>query len=191
MSETAPPIVLFDASALYPAALRNLFMRLAGAHLFQARWSAKIQDEWAAALLRDRPELAEKIIRVRALMGAHVADAEISGYEHLVASLTLPDPNDRHVLAAAIHGGASVIVTVNLRDFPATALAPYSLTAQHPDAFVFSLLETDLHAVLAVMREHRLTLKNPPKTVEEYLATFEAHGMTKSVAALRQWVGET
>ena len=112
-------------------------------------------------------------------------NAEITGYEPLIHTLTLPDPDDRHVLAAAIHGGASVIVTANLRDFPAEALAPHRLIAQHPDSFVLTLLATDPDAVLAVMREHRFSLVNPPKTAKEYLATLERHHMTATVAALR------
>jgi PIN domain len=185
VSATVPPIALLDASALYPAALRNLLMRLAGAYLFQAKWTAKIQDEWTAALARDRPELLKQIARTRALMEAHIAAAEITGYEPLIDTLTLPDPDDRHVLAAAIHGGTSVIVTVNLRDFPAEALVPHRLIAQHPDAFVLTLLAADPDAVLAVMREHRLSLVNPPKNATDYIATLELHHMTATVAALR------
>jgi predicted nucleic acid-binding protein len=185
VTETAPLIALLDASTLYPAALRNLLMRLAGAYLFQAKWTAKIQDEWTAALARDRPELLKQIARTRALMETHISGAEVTGYEPLIDQLTLPDPDDRHVLAAAIHAGASVIVTVNLRDFPPKVLAPYRLTAQHPDNFVLSLLAGDSDAVLAVMREHRLSLVNPPKTAADYISTLELHHMTATVGALR------
>lgn len=84
-------------------------------------------------------------------------------------SVELPDADGRHVVAAAIHGGASLIVTFNLKDFPPERLKPYNLTAQHPDDFIFDLL--DLHAarVCEAAANHRRSLKNPPKRVDEYL----------------------
>lgn len=185
MSAPVSPITLLDASILYPAALRNLLMRLAGAYLFQAKWTARIQEEWTAALVRDHPQFVKQIARTRFLMESHIPDAEVTGYELIIDKLTLPDPNDRHVLAAAIHGGASVIVTANLRHFPPETLAPHGLIAQHPDSFVFDLLTCDPDAVLATMLEHRLSLVNPPKTAEDYLATLELHHMAATAAALR------
>jgi hypothetical protein len=78
------------------------------------------------ALQRRHPHIpANRIACLRALMESYVEDATVSGYEPLVGGLTLPDPDDRHVLAAAVQGGANVIVTSNQRDFPAAALAPY------------------------------------------------------------------
>jgi hypothetical protein len=69
--------------------------------------TADIQREWVTALLRDRPELDEaRLARTVALMNKAVADCLVTGYEHLIDQLSLPDPNDRHVLAAAILSGA-------------------------------------------------------------------------------------
>ncbi len=184
MSDAVLPVVILDASVLYPAALRNLLMRLAGAHLFQPKWTKKIQEEWTGALLRDRPELAPQIARTRALMEAHVLDAEVTGYEELIDRLDLPDPDDRHVLAAAIHCDADLIVTVNLKDFPDAALNQFDITAQHPDSFVLGLLKTAPEIVIATMREHRLSLKNPTKSAEDYLATLKLHGLVKTVDAI-------
>jgi hypothetical protein len=91
-----------DASVIYPAALRDLLMRLTMADLYQARWSRHIHEEWIRAVLRNRPDLsAEQLRRVRDAMDANVEDCLVTGYEPLVGSLTLPDPHDRHVLAAA------------------------------------------------------------------------------------------
>jgi hypothetical protein len=112
-------------------------------------------------------------------------DALVTGYESLIDSLELPDPDDRHVLAAAIRCGASVIVTLNLADFPDHALANFSIEAQHPDDFVLALLETFPELVLEAARTHRASLKNPPKTQEEYLAELKAQGLEKSVSVLR------
>jgi hypothetical protein len=112
-------------------------------------------------------------------------DALVTGYQSLIESLELPDRDDRHVLAAAIRCGASVIVTLNLSDFPGHVLANFRIEAQHPDAFVLALLETSPDLVLQAARTHRASLKNPPKTQEEYLAELDGQGLTKSVSVLR------
>ena len=101
--------------------------------------------------------------------------------------LTLPDPDDRHVLAAAIQGRADVIVTYNLKDFPADILRRHGLEAQHPDAFVISMIEVAPETVLPAVRDHRASLKRPPKSVEEYLQTLDRQSLAMTVAALRAY----
>jgi len=156
---------LYDASVLYPSDLRNLLMHLALTGLFRARWSADIHEEWISALLRNRPDLTRaKLERTRMLMDEHATDALVTDYQHLIPGLQLPDPNDRHVLAAAIRARADVIVTINLRDFPAETLAAFGIEAQHPDEFVLHLLDLSPGVVVGAAQDHRLSLKNPAKT---------------------------
>ncbi|MBC8122315.1 MAG: PIN domain-containing protein [Gemmatimonadaceae bacterium] len=96
---------LYDANVLYPAELRNLLMHLASMGLFRAKWSADIHEEWMSSLLKNRPDLTRfKLERTRMLMYKHAVDALVDGYEDLIPGLRLPDPDDRHVLAAAIRG---------------------------------------------------------------------------------------
>jgi predicted nucleic acid-binding protein len=178
-----------DASVLYGSVLRNLLMHLALSGLFRAKWSVGVHEEWMAALLRNRPDLSrEKLERTRTLMDQHTQDALVSGYEELVEGLQLPDPNDRHVLAAAIRGHADVIVTTNTRHFPVQALRPFGIEPQHPDEFVVNLLDLTPGAVLTAVRRHRESLKNPPKTPEEYLGMLEKEGLTETVAILREYM---
>lgn len=118
-------------------------------------------------------------------MNAHVRDCLVTGYEDLVPALTLPDPDDRHALAAAIRAGADVIVTANLADFPAEVLAAYGIEARHPDDFVAHLLDLAPAAVCGAAKRQREGLKNPPKTVDEYLESLERQGLPQAVAALR------
>ena len=118
-------------------------------------------------------------------MDGHFPDAVVTGYEAIAARLDLPDPGDRHVLAAAIRGQADVIVTGNLRDFPPDRLAPYALVAQHPDTFVADLFEADPDAVLAAVRGHREALRNPPRSASDHLAAFERLGLVRTVLLLR------
>lgn len=162
-------------------------MHLALTGLFRAKWSADVHEEWISALLEKRPDLTrDKLERTRALMDLHAVDALVTGYEDLIPGLRLPDPNDRHVLAAAIRGQADVIVTMNLRDFPPEIVGPFGIEAQHPDGFVLHLLNLAPGAVLATAESHRQSLKNPPRTVDEYLETLRRQGLTQSASALRE-----
>jgi hypothetical protein len=120
------------------------------------------------------------------LMDKHATDAVVTGYEELIEGLRLPDPDDRHVLGAAIRGRADVIVTCNLKDFPVEALKPYGIVAQHPDEFILNLLDLAPGVVAGAARDHRESLKNPPKSIDEYLDALETQGLTQSVSVLRE-----
>ncbi|MCO6455376.1 MAG: PIN domain-containing protein [Pirellulaceae bacterium] len=124
---------------------------------------------------------------VRLAQAGLVRDCLVTGYEELADSMALPDPDDRHVLAAAIRAGAEAIVTHNLTDFPGEILAGFDIEAQHPDDFFVSLLDLAPGAVCAAVKAQRDSLRNPPKTAEELLATLEAQGLTQAVASLRQF----
>lgn len=105
-------VVLYDACVLYPAPLRDLLIRLANTGIVRARWSEAILDECFRNIQEQRPELKpEALQRTRELMKKAVVDCMVTGFESLIDGLTLPDPDDRHVLAAAIRVGAQAIVT--------------------------------------------------------------------------------
>jgi predicted nucleic acid-binding protein len=181
-------IALYDANVLYPAPIRDLLIRLARAGVVSARWSDEIHDEWVRSLLRNRPDLdAERLQRTRALMDAAVPGALVHGYERHVERLHLPDPDDRHVLAAAIEAEADVIVTFNAKDFPRKIVSAYGIDVRRPDAFVLELLVGDeLETVHAAMRAHRAELRNPPYTVEQYLESLARAGLRRSADHLRR-----
>lgn len=179
--------VIYDACVLYPAPLRDLLMWLALRDVFRARWTDQIHEEWIRSVLRDRPELSDHLARTRQLMNSNVRDCLVSGYEPLIPALTLPDPDDRHVVAAAIHCGASLIVTFNLKDFPEDALRPHGLEAAHPDDFVFDLFDLYPAVVVQAAASHRQTLKNPAMSVEDYLDCLLKQRLTQTVDKLRQY----
>ncbi len=173
---------------LYPAPLRDFLMHLARMDLFRARWTEAIHDEWMSNLLKNRPDLTlDQLQYTRDRMNTSVDDCLVTGFEELIPVLELPDPDDRHVLAAAIRCGADVIVTYNLADFPAETLAKYEIEAQHPDEFVLHLLDLAPNAVCVAAKRQRQSLKNPSKTVDEYLAALERQSLTQTAAALRQF----
>lgn len=119
-------------------------------------------------------------------MSEAVRDCLVTGYEELIDSLTLPDPDDRHVLAAAIRARAEVIVTCNLTDFPTETLARFDIEALHPDDFLPFLLDAAPAVVCTAVKRQREGLRNPPKTAEELLSTLESQGLTQAVARLRK-----
>jgi hypothetical protein len=177
---------IIDACVLYSAPVRDLIVRVSQAGLLQARWTDEIHSEWMRNLLKNNPRATrERLERTRSLMDTAIRDCLVTGYSGLVDSLSLPDPDDRHVLAAAIHGGAGLIVTFNLADFPAQSLAPYGLETRHPDELFSQLLSSFPEEFCAAARSQRLALKQPPMAVEEFLAKLQMVGLPHTAACLK------
>lgn len=141
---------LLDACVLYPIAVADALMRLATTGLFAAKWTTRIEDEWIASLERDRPDLQGRLGTRRDEMRAAIVDWEVpeSAWQAILLDANLPDPDDAHVMAAAIAGHADCIVTANQKDFPAAALAPFGITVIHPDDFIVQ--QIDLSAIVAL-----------------------------------------
>jgi PIN domain len=137
-----PSVAVFDACILYPFHLRNIVVQAAVDRLVEARWTDEIHDEWIRNLAADTPTIPfERLQTTRRLMNDALPGATVGGYEDLIPTVNLPDPDDRHIVAAAIAAGASVILTWNLRDFPAAALKKYNLHRQTPDTFLADIYD--------------------------------------------------
>jgi hypothetical protein len=117
-------------------------------------------------------------------MNMHVRDALVMGFEPLIDVLELLDANDRHVVAAAIKGRADLIVTTNLKHFPADKLGPWGIEAQHPDQFLTHQFHLSRPIFLRAVKTVRSRLKNPPKSVEEYLDTLRSQGILATVRTI-------
>ncbi len=124
-------------------------------------------------------------------MNSHVRNCLVTNYEYLIPQLKLPDPDDRHVLAAAIASGAGAIVTTNLSDFPASILDQYNVAAQHPDHFIYDLLDLKPSKVVAAAKTCQQLLKNPPKSFDEYLEILLKQGLSISVSMFQELYDET
>lgn len=184
----SPFTAVYDACVLYPAPLRDFLMWLALSGRFRARWSLEIHNEWKRNLLKNRPDLTtEQLDRTSDLMDQAIPDACVYGYERLIEGLTLPDVDDRHVLAAAIRCNASVIVTFNQKDFPDETLGAFGIEAQHPDEFVDNLFDLDPAAVVAAAQRQRKQLKTPPMDVTTYLELLLRQGLNRSIKALTHY----
>ena len=179
---------LLDANILYPAPMRDIFLQLAADDVFLAKWTTDIHREWIDALLLNQPHRDREVLeRTRSLMDKATRDCLVTGYETLISALDLPDPDDRHVLAAAIVGCCDVIVTCNLRDFPEAALAPYGVEVQHPDDFLSNHLDLTPGPFCDAVRKIRSRLVAPPLSVHDYLAALAGLGLVATAAELTQF----
>lgn len=182
---------LLDANVLYPATLRSLLIDLSLLGLYQAHWTDELQDEWMRNLLAHRPDLdPARLRRTRDLMDRALDTARITGYEHLREQFHLPDPGDRHVVAAAVQGEVELIVTQNLRDFPVEVLHPLGLRAVHPDEFLQSFLVAQPDQVLEALRIQRARFRSPPISAVDMLEALKRQGVPMTVTALRPYTDQ-
>jgi predicted nucleic acid-binding protein len=182
-----PPVAVYDACVLYPFHLRNVLVQCAFDGLVDARWTDDIHAEWMRNLAANSPGTTfERLERTRDLMKAALPDADVGGYQDLIAGLSLPDPDDRHVLAAAIAGKASLIVTWNLKHFPTVGLRSHGLAAISPDHFLVDLHATYRSEMIASLRRARLNLRKTLPSAEEFIDAFKAQGLTAFSRILRR-----
>ncbi|MCW1410784.1 MULTISPECIES: PIN domain-containing protein [Rhizobium] len=182
-----PPFAVYDACVLYPFHLRNVLIQCAFDGLVEARWTDDIHDEWMRNLAANTPALPiERLIATRDRMKAVLPEADVANYRSLIADLELPDPDDRHVLAAAIAGKASVIVTWNLKDFPTRDLRPYGVTSQSPDDFLADLHSAFPNALISSVRRARHNLRKTTPSVEAFVDTLEQSGLKNFSGVLRR-----
>lgn len=194
-----PRRLFLDACVLYPTQTRDLFMALALERWVWLYWTDRVQEEWLTNLLANRPDLTpEQVERLRKTpeaMRTTLAFQEplVTGYEHLVESVSLPDENDRHVVAAAYLGEAEAILTFNLDDFPEEALAPWDLQAVHPDKYLLDLAEAQIRVhsfpkpLLELLRKQRSRLTRPPLDPDEFLQALEKAGLQGFAQLLRSF----
>ncbi|WP_085032997.1 PIN domain-containing protein [Ensifer aridi] len=182
-----PPVAVYDACVLYPFHLRNVLIQYAFDGLVEARRTDDIHDEWMRNLAANTPALPiERLEATRDRMKSVLPEADVTNYRPLVESLKLPDPDDRHVLAAAIAGKASVIVTWNLKDFPARDLLPYGVTSQSPDDFLSDLHAVFPDALISSVNSARRNLRKTTPSVEAFVAALQQSGLKTFSGMLRR-----
>lgn len=179
-------VVVYDANVLYPSYQRSLLIEVARAGLVRARWTEQILDEVFRNLKKNRPDLnPANLDRTRVLMNGAIRDVLVTGYEPLIDVLELPDPGDRHVLAAAIKVGAQTIVTNNLQDFPADRLSAWDVEASSADDFLHAMVDLDAKVVFSLVQKFADSLDKPPMDVDQMLTALGNEGLGATVAALR------
>lgn len=185
---------LVDACTLVSPLKRNLLLSLAEAGFFRLRWSGRILDETEAAVEkilsgRGVTDAAAQAERARNNMEAAFEDAMVTDFDHLLPVATgLPDPDDAHVVAAAVKTQAAMIVTENLKDFPPPILDPLNLDAKSADEFIADTIALDEGRAVAAIRNMRERFKKPAMTTDALLLKMEAEGLLETADLLRPYL---
>ncbi|WP_128003234.1 PIN domain-containing protein [Piscinibacter defluvii] len=179
---------LLDACVLYPLAMTDALMSLATAGLYAAKWTTRIETEWIAALEERRPDLKGRLDTRRDQMREAIPDWEVpeAAWQACAGSLRLPDPDDVHVLAAALAGHADCIVTANLKDFPVEAVGPLGVEVIHPDQFIVAQWDLDQLVAVAAFKRMRARWKKPQATAEDFANAMERGGLPATAQRLRE-----
>ncbi len=149
----ARPVVFLDTCVLYPPLVRGILLGAAEAGLIAPRWSRRVLDEWRIAAARNGGLMAESGVEaISARMTARFPGGEVCPEPGVEMAINLPDPADAHVLAGALAAGAEVLLTFNLRDFPARRLAALGIVARHPDGFLWELLSAATDGMCGAIR---------------------------------------
>jgi predicted nucleic acid-binding protein len=186
---------LVDACSLVSVWRRNLLLSLAEAEFFRLHWSQTIlgETERALAKLHHQRGNADGDTRARkaiAAMTKAFPEAMVDDFAQLLANpLGLPDPNDEHVVAAAVKTQAQAIVTENISDFPAELLGKLNLEARTADEFIADTIALEEGLAIPAIRNMRLRLKRPEMDASDLLRSFEAHGLFETVTVLTQHIG--
>ena len=168
---------VLDTNVIFPIVIRDLLFWFAHYDLYTPKWSKHIFDEWRDVMLRKGASEEEAEKRVNR---ANLAfpDALVQNYESLIEQLTLPDPRDRHVLAAAIKTNANVIVTNNLKDFPKDYLSSFGLLAKSADDFLTDIIDLNQKQAIEAFKEMVMNRKNPAMREFEVLASLRKCRLT-------------
>lgn len=179
----SPVVAIYDACILYPFHLRNIVIQAAVDGLVDARWTDAIHVEWMRNLLANTAGLsAERLETAKQLMNVALPGATVAGYEQHIPTVELPDPDDRHVAAAAIKAGASVIVTWNLRDFPVAELRKHGLVRQSPDAFLAGLYEQAPEVLIGSLANARQNLSRSRVSASGFIGILRDQRLVKLAA---------
>ncbi len=178
---------LLDACVLYPLAMTDALLSLATAGFFAAKWTTRIELEWIRAIERQRPDLVGKLDVRRDSMRVAILDWEVpeSAWTILEQGIQLPDPDDAHVLAAAVAGHADCIVTSNLKDFPSTVLDGFGIEAIDPDTFIINQWDLDPVNAIAAFKRMRARRQKPQSSPEDFAYAMEVGGLPTTAERLR------
>lgn len=179
---------VLDANVLYGSFVRDVMLSLFAAEMYEARWTDQITQEWVKHLLANISDMTpEKVAKTVNAMNRISPDALVENYQRYIGQITIPDVDDRHVVAAAIACSAQKIVTWNLGDYPNKILKTFGVVAESPDIFVLKLLVEDYRSIIAVLKGMRLRFKAPPVSVDGFFEKMKKNNFTLTAEFLERY----
>lgn len=186
-----PVTAICDACVLYPFHQRDILVQASVDGLLRARWTDETHDEWMRNLLANIPAIPpERLYVTRQLMEVALPRARVVGFHQHIDTIVLPDPDDRHVVAAAIQAKASRILTWNLRDFPVGALQKYGMIRLTPDVFLAELFDLAPHLVVASLANARRNLSRSRVSKHGFLGLLKQHKLARLEKRLRKYLDD-
>ncbi|GIK96233.1 MAG: hypothetical protein BroJett029_04420 [Alphaproteobacteria bacterium] len=186
-----PPVAVYDACVLYPFHLRNLLVQCAVDRLIAARWTEEVHDEWIRNLSKDNANLsAERLKRTRDLMNGVLPDADVKDYKKHIETVHLPDPDDRHLVAAGISARASLIVTWNTAHFPDGELVKHGLKRRTPDELLIELYNARQDMVVAATANARRNLTKSGISPRDFLEALDRQRAHRFVDAMKPHIAD-
>jgi hypothetical protein len=186
-----PSVAVFDACILYPFHLRNIVVQAAVDRLVEARWTDAIHDEWIRNLTVDAPAIPiERLQITRRLMTDAVPTAMVSGYEEHIPNVILPDPHDRHVVAAGIAAKATLILTWNLRHFPENELKKFGLRKMNPDEFLSELFDKAPELMIGSLANARRNLSKTRVSASDFISIVENQKLAQLAKRLQKYISD-
>lgn len=177
--------VFLDTCVLYPIVLTDTLLRVAEQSVFRPYWSGDMMDELKRNLAMVPQVGDDRATRRINAMNRAFPDALVTGYSEFVEGMEC-DPKDRHVMAAAVHSECQIVVTYNLKDFPAQAMERHQLAAVHPDTFLLDQLDLYPEAVYVALRRQSADSARPRLSVLQLMASFERLELRDFAAELRR-----
>lgn len=180
---------VLDTNVLYPVIIRDILFWFAYYDMFTPAWSKHIFKEWEEVIRRKDPNMADEDI-FKQVTKANLAFpfAEVKNYEALIKQLTLKDPDDCHVLAAAIKINANIIVTQNLQDFPEGYLSTFNIGVKHPDDFICDIIDLNPRVAIEAFKAMVLNKANPDLDEYQVLDMLRNNGLKQSADYLHSQI---
>jgi len=182
-------IAVLDTNVLHPVVVRDILFWLAYYDLYRPAWSKHIFEEWEKLIRKKNPSFDDFEVAKRLKKADEVFPfARVENYENLIDGLALKDPNDRHVLAAAIKINANVIVTQNLKDFPTDYLAKFNLDSKDPDDFICDIIDLDIENAVDAFKDMVFHKRNPDLDEFQVLDQLRNAGLNESANFLHSQI---
>jgi hypothetical protein len=185
-----PAVAVLDACILYPFHLRNIIVQAATDDLIAARWTDEIHDEWVRSVARARDVPLAKAQRLRQFLNETLPEALVTGYERHVATVDLPDLDDRHVVAAGIAARATLIVTWNLRHFPAKELQKFGLRRETPDTLLSDIYDQVPELMIDSLAKARRNLTKTDVSVLDFIKILDRQRLVQFAMRAQGHLGE-